>query len=525
MSSSLGTGSSWISAHHSGGMTHHEPSTNGHINGKSLPGESIYIPTHTDTTKAILRSSNIHILTHDNCAYIIQKVLPFIELPSHVLNNLDSWELDIFTLTNYELIILCTKIMDTYHFFDTYPISLDKWFLLLLNVEYRMVSNKNPYHNFVHVIDVFQSCHIFLSKFDGKCLLQPIDIFSIFISALTHDLDHPGLNNTYQINALTPLAIRYNDVSVLENYHCSQAFELLYHPQINLLEGFDADSMKYVRKAIIKAILSTDMVHHFAIKSDFESTLASKATILASIHSENTSNMNNSNSCMTPSHLVSGAQTKRAQQSTGGFSSARRGSFTPSTAPAAPQENAMTSTASSSSSSGPNPKRIHLSHNQIIPSRVSFSAAGETFLTEKERLLWISLVVHAADIGNPAKPWHLSKRWSDNVFTEFLQQGDREKVENLPVSMNCDRDVASQDEVSLNFIDFIIAPFFISFAKILPKFRVLCGYLHENRQRWHDAVIARISHLPGAEEQLAKWNSKLEQSRESLEPYVDKVDK
>jgi high affinity cGMP-specific 3',5'-cyclic phosphodiesterase 9 len=35
-----------------------------------------------------------------------------------------------------------------------------------------------------------------------------------------HDLDHPGVNNAFQMNALTNLALAYNDMSPLENHHC-----------------------------------------------------------------------------------------------------------------------------------------------------------------------------------------------------------------------------------------------------------------------------------------------------------------
>ena len=46
------------------------------------------------------------------------------------------------------------------------------------------------------------------------------------VGALVHDVGHPGLNNNYQIMTNSPLAVRYNDRSVLENHHCSLAFTL-----------------------------------------------------------------------------------------------------------------------------------------------------------------------------------------------------------------------------------------------------------------------------------------------------------
>lgn len=41
------------------------------------------------------------------------------------------------------------------------------------------------------------------------CRLGDMDVFILLISCICHDLDHPGYNNIYQINAKTELALRY----------------------------------------------------------------------------------------------------------------------------------------------------------------------------------------------------------------------------------------------------------------------------------------------------------------------------
>jgi hypothetical protein len=48
------------------------------------------------------------------------------------------------------------------------------------------------------------------------------EIFGIILAAIIHDFDHPGLNNAFMINSRSEIAIRYNDVSVLENYHIAR---------------------------------------------------------------------------------------------------------------------------------------------------------------------------------------------------------------------------------------------------------------------------------------------------------------
>jgi hypothetical protein len=44
--------------------------------------------------------------------------------------------------------------------------------------------------------------------------LTEIEEFALFISGLVHDVDHTGRTNLFEINALTDLAILYNDESV-----------------------------------------------------------------------------------------------------------------------------------------------------------------------------------------------------------------------------------------------------------------------------------------------------------------------
>lgn len=51
----------------------------------------------------------------------------------------------------------------------------------------------------------------------------------------------------YQINARTELAIRYNDISPLENHHCAVAFKILSNPECNIFANVDKDTFKRIR--------------------------------------------------------------------------------------------------------------------------------------------------------------------------------------------------------------------------------------------------------------------------------------
>ena len=89
-----------------------------------------------------------------------------------------------------------------------------------------------------------------------------MDLIATFTAALSHDLGHPGRNNNFQINAFTELALMYNDVSVLENYHCSLLFKILKNENKNIFSNYSTLDFRKMRKRVIGMILSTDMFNH-----------------------------------------------------------------------------------------------------------------------------------------------------------------------------------------------------------------------------------------------------------------------
>ena len=94
-----------------------------------------------------------------------------------------------------------------------------------------------------------------------------LDLLSIFIAALGHDIGHPGLTNNFQINASTELAITYNDASCLENFHCSKLFTIIKKDETNIFERLSANDYKDIRKRMISEILATDMFYHKKVMS------------------------------------------------------------------------------------------------------------------------------------------------------------------------------------------------------------------------------------------------------------------
>lgn len=137
------------------------------------------------------------------------------------------------------------------------------------------------YHNFRHVTDVLQALFHFLvqigilapypyssepvdstPKSPVAQLLKPFDALTLLISAIGHDVGHPGVNNAFLVALNAPLAQLYNDRSVLESFHCAAYSQILrrYWPK--------AFSDSAMRKLMINSILATDMGLHFKYMSD-----------------------------------------------------------------------------------------------------------------------------------------------------------------------------------------------------------------------------------------------------------------
>jgi hypothetical protein len=152
------------------------------------------------------------------------------------------------------------------------------------------------YHNFRHVADVLQALFYFLLRigtlppYPSKerasyevvpnivaTLLKPFDALTLLISAIGHDVGHPGVNNAFLVALNAPLAQLYNDRSVLESFHCAAYSQILrrFWPE--------AFSDIVMRKLMINSILATDMGLHFKYMSDlgnFQEKLADNKNTL-----------------------------------------------------------------------------------------------------------------------------------------------------------------------------------------------------------------------------------------------------
>ncbi|MCO5569794.1 hypothetical protein L7F22_023509 [Adiantum nelumboides] len=213
-------------------------------------------------------------------------------------------------------------------------------------------------------------------------MLSSLEVFALLLAALCHDVDHPGLNNTFLSVTNDPLAIRYNDLSILESHHASTTIKtLLAYESTNILAPFSEAEQRHIRKLLVEVILATDMDHHFTIIEMLKARIFDLKPFECS-----------------PPYSMLGSRHNSGSYPQGASSSSQSSAGSQITVPL----------------SRPSPS----STNDVI--------------------LLLKMIIKCADISNVMKPFFLSKRWAALLLTEWFRQGDAEKKLGLPVSKNID---------------------------------------------------------------------------------------
>merc|ERR1719162_102733 len=96
-------------------------------------------------------------------------------------------------------------------------------------------------------------------------VLSWLEEYVLLVSAVCHDIGHPGLSNDFLVQTSHELAIRYNDTSPLENMYCARLFEIAKDPRTAIFATLPQERYKEVRSICIEAILHTDNVHHLSM--------------------------------------------------------------------------------------------------------------------------------------------------------------------------------------------------------------------------------------------------------------------
>ena len=198
----------------------------------------------------------------------------------YIENDLFSFEFNIFDFyeknKNINPFTLASQILlqkyDIIYYSD--PMTLYN-FLKELQEHYTKIA---IYHTEKHAIDMLQTLFIYISKSNAidYLFLNKLDIISLLVAGVCHDVGHKGYNNEYQMKMYTDLAITYNDKSILENYHITVTFKLLKNDKFNIFRNISKNDFSYVRKRMIDLIFATDMFYHSRIIALMKSRIENK---------------------------------------------------------------------------------------------------------------------------------------------------------------------------------------------------------------------------------------------------------
>lgn len=124
-----------------------------------------------------------------------------------------------------------------------------------------------PFHNMTHAFNVTHVMYWIInpdrnSVFSSE-VFNDTDKLCMILGCIGHDLEHPGLGNTYFKKSNHVLSQIVNGKSILENYHCFALFHIL--ETSNLLSGMEFEKMSKVTSTIQELILNTDMALHFSL--------------------------------------------------------------------------------------------------------------------------------------------------------------------------------------------------------------------------------------------------------------------
>eukprot|EP00002_Diphylleia_rotans_P008116 TRINITY_DN1782_c0_g1_i5.p1 TRINITY_DN1782_c0_g1~~TRINITY_DN1782_c0_g1_i5.p1 ORF type:complete len:640 (+),score=151.14 TRINITY_DN1782_c0_g1_i5:90-2009(+) len=196
------------------------------------------------------------------------------DIPRDVSNDylisMRQFDFDVFQYTEDQILLFAKLIFQDFDLVNKFNIPVAKLDNFLLQIKNGYCYD-NPYHNFRHAFDVLQMAYWILTSGGAAVDLTSLDILTMVIVCLGHDLQHPGQSNAYHIQARSYLAVRYNDKSVLESHHASTLFSILEREDSNILCNLTADQYKEVRASTIRCILATDLSKHMRITSKFES--------------------------------------------------------------------------------------------------------------------------------------------------------------------------------------------------------------------------------------------------------------
>nr|VZI37894.1 unnamed protein product [Spirometra erinaceieuropaei] len=191
-------------------------------------------------------------------------------IPSARYFRLCSFSFTDFHLSVDDTVKACLRMFTDLDLVNRFHIdynSLCRW-LLSVKKNYRDVT----YHNWRHAFNVAQTMFAMLKTGGLQSLFGDLECLAIIIACLSHDLDHRGTNNQFQIKTMSPLVNLYS-TSVLEHHHFDQCIMLLNTKGNEILGNLGHDEYRRAVHLMEHAILATDLSRYFRRLPEFRQLL------------------------------------------------------------------------------------------------------------------------------------------------------------------------------------------------------------------------------------------------------------
>ncbi|XP_048841874.1 cAMP-specific 3',5'-cyclic phosphodiesterase 7B-like isoform X1 [Brienomyrus brachyistius] len=195
----------------------------------------------------------------------------------HMLSKVGTWSFDIFLFDRLSngnsLVTLLCHLFNVYgliHHFQLDMVKLHRFFGMVQE-DYH---SQNPYHNAIHATDVTQAMHCYLQEPKIAHHLKPLDVFLALLAAAAHDVDHPGVNQSFLIKTKHHLASLYQNSSVLENHHWRSLVGMLR--ECSLLSHLPPSTLRDIEQQLGSLILATDISRQNEFLGRFKSHLDNK---------------------------------------------------------------------------------------------------------------------------------------------------------------------------------------------------------------------------------------------------------
>lgn len=272
------------------------------------------------------------------------------------------------------------------------------------------------YHNSIHACDVLTATEVLMNQVEVQKNLKFSleERFSTLLAAACHDVGHPGVTSEHIYKFYKPKRIQrlFYDESVgderghagmLERFHVSLSYAYLEHADLDCLKP-DRNSMFEIGDEEFNAP-NTDSESKTETENDQQPFFNRDSFI------------DNFQKCILATDMT---KHKNAIDSLKTLNLNKK----------------------SPSSSKNNPPSEH-SNSELLP-----------------------IIVHLADLSNPAKEFFDALNWGKRVVSEFFEQGDVEKAfGSEKINKVFDREAGRLEDIQIGFIQHLVVPLFVEWCE------------------------------------------------------------